>query len=450
MRKIKFCGLLIAGLACLMSSCLGGDESTIDDWSLSNAQIASFSLSNDSIAGLSSVIFTIDQVNGKIYNRDSMPYGTAIEEKVLCAMDFEMVVSGVLIVNQATNDSVYWNTEDSVDFSSPVTITVYSYNGVSTKTYEAKINIHQVNPDSMVWTLHSGPAPGKSFDEMKVVSYNSAYYMYGTDAVAACLYKTDRPELNGWTEIPLSGFPAGAVLQQLTEYGGALYVFDGKGLLYRSADGQAWSPVANAPEIKSLLGSVPGGRARVDTVLSVISKVGEALTFAVMDKNMKWRPGDEIPASFPVSGFGALNHEVMYYPYLTVSSGRDGRNELSNMAWSTIDGSTWVPLTNEQATFSKREGVAFFQYDGLFYVTGGIDETGTALSDVYYSKDRGVTWQQDTVHVMPEEYEARGFSSVIVDKNDYVLLFGGKAGKDTNILNELWRGRINCLGFGKE
>lgn len=436
-----------------MSSCLGeGNQTTLDDWSLSNAQIASFSLSNDSIAGLSSVIFTIDQMNGKIYNRDSMPYGTLIDEKVLCTMNFEMSVLGVLMINQAADDSVYWTSAetDSVDFSSPVLITVYSYNGVSTKTYEAKINIHQIDPDSMPWTLYATPLPGKSFEDMKVISRDNACYLYALQRGVTSLYKTDQADLIDWVELPLSGFPDRAVLSQITEYESVLYAVDADGQLYRSADGQIWSQVADAPSLKTLLGFIPGDRTGSEPVLSGISRVDEKLRFAAMNKNMEWRTGDDVPASFPLSGFGVLNHEVMYYPYLSISSGRDGRDELSNTTWSTANGLSWVPLSSGQSTLSKREGVALFYYDDMFYVTGGLDESGTALSDIYYSKDKGITWWADTLHVMPEEYAARGFSSVLVDEDNYVLLFGGKAGRDTNILNELWRGRINRLGFGKE
>ncbi|MDR2775096.1 MAG: DUF6242 domain-containing protein [Tannerella sp.] len=451
MGKINFCGVLIAGVACLMSSCLGSDNVTSDDWNLSNAQIASFSLSNDSIAGLSDVVFTIDQVNGRIYNKDSMPYGTVIDEKVFCAMSFEVGVTGVLMVTPATNDSVYWSSEDdSVNFSSPVMITTYAYDGVSTKTYEAKINIHQVDPDSMVWNLYSGLIPGKSFEEMKVIPYGDFYYMYASERGVCRLYKTGQADLTDWTEILLSGFPAKAVLSQITEYGGVAYVFDTDGVLYRSVDGQTWSQVEKAPYIKALLGFIPEGSIGREVVLSAVSEVDETLRFVAANKDAEWRTGNEVPASFPLSGFGMLNYEVMYYPYLTISSGRDGNNKLSAVTWSTMDGLSWIPLTNERMTFTEREGAAFFCYDDLLYISGGMDESGTALNDVYCSKDRGVTWQQDTIHVMPDEYTARGFSSIDVDGNDFVLLFGGKAGKDTNVLNELWRGRINRLGFMKD
>ncbi|MDR1523627.1 MAG: DUF6242 domain-containing protein [Tannerella sp.] len=450
MRKFKFCGLLIAGLACLMFSCLDGDETEIDDWNLSNAQISSFSLSNDSITGLSNVKFTIDQVNGKIFNKDSMPYGTVIDEKVLCSMEFEVGAAGVLMISQATGDSVYWTASDSVDFSSSVMITVYPYNSVSSKIYEAKINIHQVDPDSMAWDLYSGLIPGKSFEDMKVIPYNNACYMYAQEKGISYLYKTDEADLKNWMELALSGFPGKAVISQLTEYEGVLYVRDTEGLLYRSVDGEAWSQVVNAPSVEALLGFIPGNSIGNEPVLSAILNVDGTLRFATMTENLEWRTGNEIPASFPLSGFGLLNYEVMHHPYLAVSSGRDGSGRLSNVSWSTMNGLSWVPLTNEQSVFPVREGVSLFYYDDLFYIAGGIDESGTALNDLYYSGDRGVSWWQDTIHVMPEDYTARGFSSVVVDKDNFVLLFGGKAGRDTNILSELWRGRINRLGFRKD
>lgn len=38
-----------------------------------------------------------------------------------------------------------------------------------------------------------------------------------------------------------------------------------------------------------------------------------------------------------------------------------------------------------------------------------------------------------------------GFSSVWVDKENFVNLFGGKTKRDANDMNQLWRGRINRL-----
>lgn len=446
---------MIAGLAFLMSSCLGTGDTAIDDWNLGNAQISAFSLSNDSIEGLSDVVFTIDQVNGKIYNRDSMPYGTVIDEKVICSISYEYVVLGTIFVSSG-GDTVYWNGSDSVDFSSPVQITVYPYDGVSMKTYEARINIHQVNPDSMVWELYSGLIPGKSFSEMKILSYNDYYYMYAKEpsvsgtGVECKLYRSGTSDMAKWEQIPLTGMPGNTVLSRMTEYESFLYTFTTNGELYRSADGHTWSQVADVPYIQVLIGSIPGNRIGGSPVLSGISKVGETLRFVTMNGNMEWQTGPVTPATFPLSGFGVLNYEAMYYPYLSISGGRDSEDQLSGMTWSTTDGLSWISITNKQSEFAAREGPSFFSYDTLFYLIGGLDASGAALKDICYSKDKGVTWWPDTVHIMPEDYSARGFSSVVIDEDNYILLFGGKADKDTDILNELWRGRINRLGFRED
>jgi hypothetical protein len=460
MGKIKFCGFLIVGGAFLMSSCLGDKNSTIEDWNQGNAQISTFSLSHDSIKGLSKVVFTIDQVNGKIYNRDSMPYGTVIDEKVICTLSYEYAAIRTIFVNSATGDSVYWNGSDSVDFSSPVWITVFPYDGVSTKMYEAWINIHQVNPDSMVWELYPDLIPEQSCSEMNVLPYNDSYYMYVKDPTASetgvrCkLYKSETSDPVRWEQIPLTGMPGNTILSRITGYENVLYAFTTDGKLYRSADGQEWSQIEGVPYIETLIGSIPGNKTGRGSMLSGISKEeNEALRFVTMNENMEWQAGPVTPAAFPLSGFGVLNYEAMHYPYLSISGGRDRGNKLSGTIWSTTDGLSWIPVINEQSgfCFSAREGSVFFPYDTLFYLIGGIDAVGNPLKDVYYSKDRGVTWQPDTVLItMSEDYAARGFSSVVTDKDKFILLFGGKVSKDTNMLNQLWRGRINRLGFKKD
>ena len=458
MGKIKFSGLLMGGVLFLMSSCLGGNNNDgIDDWILSNAQIATFSLSNDSIEGLSNVKFTIDQINGKIFNKDSMPYGTAINHKVLCALSWDngsLGVSSALFIPQSTGDSVWWTESDSIDFSAPVAITVYPLDGLSTKVYEAKLNIHQVNPDTMIWHKYASLISGKTFKDMKVISYEDSYYMFVEESGIYRLYKTDMADMINWEEVVLTDFPDKAVLSQITVCEGDLYVMTEDGVLFCSLagqnpdGGQSWVQVDGIPKMKTLLGCLPentiSGRT---TVLSGIADEGGVLYFVSINKNKEYKIGTIVSETFPISGFGGFSYELMYHPRFVICSGRDSKGNLSGNAWSTMDALTWIPLSN--ISFSPREGAAVSYYDDCFFVIGGIDAFGATLNDIFYSKDHGVSWV-NTDYVMAEEYTARGFASVFVDKNNYILLFGGKAGKDENILNELWRGRINRLGFGKD
>ena len=467
MEKIKFCGLLfIGGILSLVSSCLRDNDVEVDDWALGNALIASFSLSSDSVAGLADVKFTIDQLNGKIYNKDSMRYGTVLKDKVLAAITFESLVSEVLIVEQATGDTVKTIT-DSINFSAPVMMTVKAYDGVSTKVYEAKLNIHQVNPDTMVWEKYADILTGRTFQDMKTLVYNDACAMYVVEDGVCQLYRSGMQDMTYWEKFDLSGFPDKALLSQMTVFEDALFVVTEAGDLYVSSDGQEWVLSPFGLSVKALLGYLPAstvtGRS---SVLCCLVEDEGVMRFVAVDRQMAYVLGKEAPEAFPVSGFGHLNYETRYFPRLALASGRDSRDNLSDMAWATMDGLSWASLSNSQKTFTAREGAAVFYYDGCFFVVGGMDAAGNALDDIYFSTDQGVSWYgkvwvknedeggdeyiQRGYYLMPGDCEARGFASALVDKNNYILLFGGKAKKDTNVLNEIWRGRINRLGFGKE
>ena len=139
----------------------------------------------------------------------------------------------------------------------------------------------------------------------------------------------------------------------------------------------------------------------------------------------------------------------MYREYLEVVAGRDKNNQLTHTAWWTQDGLSWALMTDEKSSyFEKKEGVMLTIYDGKFWLAGGINAEGKGSKEIHFSSDYGVTWQlSDTMVVFPDEYSGRGFASVFVDEDNYMLLFGGKTSDNTKPLDELWRGRINRLGF---
>ena len=488
MGKIKFCGLFfIGGLVGLLSSCLNSNNYEIEEWMISNAQISAFYLSCDSISGLDSVKFTIDQVNGKIYNKDSMRYGTVIGHKVLAEIETDNPygIYKIIFIEQATGDTVQ-SVLDSIDFSAPVMIVVTAYDGIMEKTYEAKLNIHQVNPDAMIWEKYADILPGKTFQDMKVVSFNGYFYMYVFENSIYQLYRSDIQDMVDWEKLDLTGFPEQAKLSQMTAFEDEWVVLSEDGILYNSKDGQAWRPVETGVTIHTILGYLPASSVsgRHD-VLSCIAETDGVLYFISLDNQWTITHGKEVPETFPVSGFGQFHYETMYYPRLVITAGRDSKNNLSDKAYATMDGLTWATLTNRQSIFSIREGATAFYYDNCFFLIGGNDDSGEALKDIRFSKDQGISWlysymkkvyegeeeEEDSEYIfdisynydedegryylyyereyypMNIAYEPRGFSSVFIDKDNYILLFGGKAKKDTNVLNEIWRGRINRLGF---
>ncbi|MDR1747056.1 MAG: DUF6242 domain-containing protein [Tannerella sp.] len=450
MKKNK-CLLWIAGcIVTALSSCLG--DVTVSEWNLSNCQIQSFALSNDSIEGLSDVVFTIDQVNGLIFNRDSMPYGTVIDRKVVCTVEFVLgYVSSIKIYPEATQESIEWNGSDSIDFSAPVRFIIESYDKKEIKTYLASLNVHQQKPDSVEWVRCSSPLPeGKTIRDQKVIAWNGDYLMYVKESSGIVLYRSPVTDAVTWSPESPEGFPQSGVLSQLTEYNGKLYLPSSDGVLYQSSDGLTWDIVGSTPSIVALLGTLPAAeQVERSAILTAIVKDDNVLSFAAMDTAMQWQTGVETPSVFPVTGFGSASYVSGYYPHRMVVAGKDRNGQLSNMAWDTMNGLSWVSLTEEGTSyFEQKEGVMVASYDDCFYMIGGINASNEATRDMYVSYDKGISWVlTDSAKILPETFQPRGYASFLVDEAQYMLLFGGKEKTNTDMLNELWRGRINRLGF---
>ena len=130
--KLKPVAWLMAS-ALLFASCLGSDNNEEYDF-YDDAAISSFSLGTmsktvftlDSKGEDSMYVeeykgseykFSIDHVNGKIYNLDSLPYRTDVK-KVIANITSKN--SGVITIKNIANDSLrFYSSSDSIDFSEP-------------------------------------------------------------------------------------------------------------------------------------------------------------------------------------------------------------------------------------------------------------------------------------------------------------------------------------------
>ena len=451
MKKYNWQLWFVGCWAFILSSCLGTNDDDFDQWAYSNCLISSFSLQNDSIPELEKVKFTIDQVNGLIYNKDSMSFGTEINWKVICKIGFEVGSSAIEVFQAATGDSATWDAKDSLDFRDYVRIDVFSYDGKNVKRYYAQLNIHQQIPDSLAWSWFSSRLLGKAVQEQKVIEQDNYFWMYVRSSNGYELYRTPVNDKRTWTPVTLTGFGNKTiVLSQITEYEGILYMPASDGTLFYSTNCADWKIMEGAPAVKSLLGVIDGSViGKTSSVLASIIQADGALYFAAMNGENQWEKGIVVPATFPVLGFGNTTYETAFYWHLVIAAGKDRNGRLSNAVWETMNGLNWVSSTDERKTyFNKREGVMVTHYDDKMFLIGGINESNMAEKEIFYSQDRGITWAlADSLMYFPESFRARGYASVMVDKNNFLHLFGGKENNNANILDELWSGRINRLGF---
>ncbi len=451
--------LLITGcFAVLLTSCLGDNSDDDSYYEVDkNCQITGFSLSSDSVAGLSDVKFTIDQLNGHIMNLDSMPFGTEIE-KVICKVEYGSYVAKLEVIPSATGDTIDWNTEDSLDFSKPVKFITSSYDGSVKRVYQAEINIHQVVPDSIVWHQYTtSMLPDKPVNQ-KVISFNDGntdyYYMYAqlSDNSAYRLYRSMQSDALTWEELSLTGLPdTGVLFSQITAFNDLYYVVTEEGSLYSSADAADWQLVEETPKVKTLLGHVDASTNQ-PAVLATIVEDENGFVFAAMDGEGQWERGESVPSNFPTEGFSSVSIYLMYTSRAIVVGGKSSDGQLQNVSWATMNALDWAKQTDSDGNyFSKRQGAMLACYDNMFYLIGGIDESGVPLKDIYRSLDYGVTWNYiDSLVVLPASYQARGFASLLVDKDNYLMIFGGKSTMGGQDLNDIWKGRINRLGFERQ
>ena len=198
LMKNKLVLFLVGCCVLALSSCLGNDE--VETQTIKDPQVKAFSLKNDSVSGLNSVKFSIDQLNDRIYNIDSMPYGTKIE-KVVCTFTPSSGFYALQVYQEATGDTIMWNGSDSLNFSKPVVFITTAYDGVTKKTYHAQVNIHQCVPDSLEWGLYTNQLlPKATLNQQVLMSSDSTtYYMYAQTTAGFELYKSPATVTPVWT-----------------------------------------------------------------------------------------------------------------------------------------------------------------------------------------------------------------------------------------------------------
>ena len=162
--------MLLTVAVCLFVSCIGSDDDDDKHTYYGDTAVTGFSLGTlnrylktkakdgvtDSIykrtyAG-SNYAFYIDQVNCKIYNVDSLPYGTD-SKKVLTTVTTKN--GGTPYYKSMYSDSLFtYSSSDSVDFSVPRQLVVANYTGSKSvsRTYEVTLNVHQEPADTFFWS----------------------------------------------------------------------------------------------------------------------------------------------------------------------------------------------------------------------------------------------------------------------------------------------------------
>lgn len=385
--------------------------------------------------------FTVNQLTGEIYNSDSLFFATRVS-KVVVNMNVEGVAS---IYNDATGTYDYFAAGDSIDFTSPRKFRITSTDGSYSKDYTISVNVHQVEPELMVWNK---VASAVSLNPRKALESDGDVYIFGTlvdrTPVFAISSAGSKVSWSAYQEV--NGLPETVDFTTVHLFNGVWYVL-AAGDLYASENAADWLPVSQGNDYVAIIGASDD-----DGYMWLASN--ENIYSTADGKTVE--ATSALPEDFPLYGVStlsyALSHNKNIIRYMLVGYTDEERSDVPKV-WSKLSTENdWVVYDNADNPYPcpALAGLAVVRYDNSLYAFGGKGKVGDneveAFNSFYISKDNGVAWKAPDgfYQRMPEVLKGKNLSFVtFVDSDNYIWII-----TDNDEVGTL-KGKINRLGFKK-
>lgn len=380
-----------------------------------------------------------------IENKDSLLYGTRLGAVLL-----DITYSGSYIEYRSTKTkdeewSMYSST-DSIDMTYPIQLRVYSNDYLSTTLYTLKINVHQMESDSMRWTKVA-----TAEDVLGAMTRTQAVKLKGQACLLGAqvdgIYLAQHAADSVWTK-RLTNLPLTAQFNTLRSTDDKLFVTTEDGTLYQSVDGVQWQTLGQRlPEMQ--LAAVTNER------LYVLS---DGMLWRSDHSAQKWEQEkvyttdrkslpEKVLAGFAYERDNGVQHVVIMGQNEAVN---DSACVVWDKAWDALnpaDSTTWLFYevgVENQAVCPLVEHLQVVNFDSRLYAFGGKALKGWSewvpFGKALYSLDYGLTWRTEKMWGLPQSLVGcESLLTTTVDGNNNLWIIAG---------NEIWRGRINRLTTG--
>lgn len=440
--RIKFLSLLTAFLltSIAISSCL--DTDTNYEFS-ADATVKAFAL--DTIYGVD-YPFTIDQVNRLIFNEDSMPISA---DTLIDSIKITTFTAGYAITS-GVQDTVL-NIDNYQDLSAAategLTFTVHAASG-ATRIYTLKINIHKQDPDSLQWTNMGDEVMDDMADfatanirgKQRAVVFGPYLYIYVYNGMEdTYAYRTETESHNTLERITLTGLPQEADITSVCPHNGRLYMSLQSGDIYSSADGTAWQKEETlSGNVTTLIADFTG------SLLAIVEHEGTNRFAQATDEG--WTTGGELPEGFPTSHLYATSYTTAnFIPQLMIVGHTDGTDE-KIIPWA-FDGRSWAKMDPNSSYDSYCTTNDVGNYPAVIHYADNFYMLGEKLQ-WFYKSENGLGWFRESRKFLPPAAVSMwGDYSLATDNENYVWLV---TGSNDATPNQLWRGRLNKLGFARQ
>ncbi len=385
------------------------------------------------IAG-STYSMSIDQLKQEIFNLDSLPAGTDITRIIFNSISSD----GTVVYETKSGNDTLFSATDSIDFTTPRKFTCYSTDGLHSKTYTVKINVHNSNPDNYTWHNVATLTPvfeGITSQKMFVINDNIVILAISDGQPIAITAHTATPQdcssstISGLTTLD----PTAVML-----YNNKLYYAD-NGTLKTSADGISWQSLATqSPTTISRLVATTHKEAFALSQNGILHST-DMLNWT--DDNL----ADDF-TQFPRTDITATHSEMAFNPnfYYVIVCGKTIGG--SNIIWRKIidtkgdNSEPWAiyPMDNDNKYLypTKAQPLIFTYDDQLIHL--GLQD-GSA-SEINISTDGGRCWRPQSTANNPVLDTPVSSFSAFVDPDHYIWIATSPAG-------QIVRGRVNRLSY---
>ena len=464
MRKSIYLLLTFFGLALGLTSCF--KDKTTDFSGYNKCAITAISLKDlewtDTVPdqyGADSLVthkitgtnypFTIDQVNGLIYNVDSLPMGTPVK-KILLNVTSD---GNAVYQRSSTDDAYYYLSSDTIDFTHPVKAMVVSMSNNYSKNYTISLNVHKQHADSTKWNVQREAWAGKELKAPRAVKYGVRVAVYGKKDGKLMVTTAYAGSHDFSTPVEVEGVSSNASYDNIVYFQNALYMLD-KNALYVSDDAVNWTQMQTNTPISHLMGC------NTNEIFGVYDD--SFITSA--DANAWNKEYTEYPEFIPDSNIYSITTSYSTNLDLerTVTFGqlKESTDTIAT-AWfrdngyqenySNLWGYTYISRDNNYALPNLDNLVVMLYKDYLIAIGNNCRNKGykRALDYVYVSKDWGLTWKGqkdekfDTYLKLPSSLYRNDKEFAAYVDNDYNLwILFAESG-------DMWYGYLNKMKFAK-
>lgn len=450
-KFFAFIALITATLS--LSSCLSSDETTVEythDTAITAFSLGSLDRYTKTKAGKDTLLkanvtgsdykFYIDQAQRLIYNVDSLPCG--VRDTAILATISSKNSSPILLMDINKPDSVaaYYSSSDSINFSKPRFIRVYSSDYSAYAEYKVTVNVHKELPYEFKWhELAQNNSQLAAFSDLKAVACGDYIYVFGKTAEGTKVLKSAINDGSAWSPIMMNESLSSDAYQSAVALEGKLYISDG-GKVYASADAATWTLVSGNADVKQLIGaSSKYLYAYTAAGISVSKDKGASWEQEKLDTDADSLPTQNI--SMNVAGvLSAKNVENV----MLMGTRDKALNDTVATTWlRTVDYD--VNAEAGQWNYLEIENNKSGKMPWLDQVITCAADTGfVALGSNgkwYKSQNAGLTWKQDKMVVLPAKFADEGRFAFCRDKQHYYWIIRN---------GYVWRGRFNIDGWSKE